>query len=103
MSFAATFYTFRKKLNSTKQPSGGSEYQIILKHGCSIIRPTISLDIGQAGNPTGYNYCYIPAFNRYYYVSDWIFENRLWTASLKVDALASFKTYIGSSNEFILR
>lgn len=103
MSFSATFYTFSKTPDSTKQPSGGTAYQIILKHGCSIIRPTVSLDIGQAGNPTAYNYCYIPEFNRYYFVSDWIFENRLWTASLKVDVLASFKSYIGSSNEFILR
>lgn len=103
MSFSATFYNFSKRPDSTKQPSGGTQYQIILKHGCSIIRPTISLDIGQAGNPTGYNYCYIPEFNRYYFVSDWIFENRLWTASLKVDALATYKSYIGSSNQYILR
>lgn len=103
MSFAATFYSFSKRLNSTKQPTGGTEYQIILKHGCSIIRPTISLDIGQAGNPTGYNYCYIPAFNRYYYVSDWVFENRLWTASLRSDALASFKSGIGASNCYVAR
>lgn len=103
MSFSATFYSFSKRLNSTKQPGGGSEYQIILKHGCSIIRPTISLDVGQAGNPTGYNYCYIPAFNRFYYASDWVFENRLWTASLRADALASFKTGIGASNCYVAR
>lgn len=104
MSFYATFYTFSKRINSTKQPTGsGSQYEIILKHGCSLLEPTISLDVGQSGNPTAYNYCYIAEFSRYYFVSDWIFENRLWTAQLKVDCLASHKTAIGSYNAYILR
>ena len=59
MSFTATFYTFSKRINSTKQPTGGSEYSIELKAGSSAINPTIRLDVGQSGNPTGYNYCYI--------------------------------------------
>lgn len=104
MSFYANFYTFSKRINSTKQPTGtGSQYDIILKHGSSLLEPTISLDVGQSGNPTALNYCYIPEFNRYYFVSDWIFENRLWTARLKVDSLASHKTSIGSYSAYVVR
>ena len=103
MSFNATFYTFSKKLNSTKQPSGGSDYSIELKADSSIINPTIKLDVGQSGNPTAYNYCYIAAFNRYYWVSNWRWAERLWTAECKVDSMASWKSNIGSYTAYVIR
>lgn len=103
MSFNATFYTFSKRLNSTKQPTGGTSFLIDLKAGSSIIGPTIKLDVGQDGNPTGYNYCYIAEFNRYYWVSNWQWENRLWTAECRVDSLASQKAGIGSYRAYVTR
>ena len=60
MSFSATFYTFQKRINSTKQPSGsGTSYDVILKDGCSIINPELQLDLGLGSSPATYNYCYI--------------------------------------------
>lgn len=103
MSFTATFYTFSKKINSTKQPSSGTDHSIILKSGCSIINPVINLDLGLSTSPAAYNYCYIPAFNRYYFVSDWVFSDRLWSARLTVDPMASFKSNIGSYSGYVLR
>lgn len=104
MSFSAQFYTFSKKVNSTKIPTGsGSQYDIILKAGCSILTPTISLDIGISSSPASFNYCYISSFNRYYFVSDWYFNERLWTAKFTVDPMASFKTDIGSYTGYVLR
>lgn len=103
MSFTATFYTFQKRINSTKQPSSGTDYSILLKDDCSILNPTIQLDIGLGTSPAAYNYCYIPAFNRYYWVSNWIFSGRLWTASCKVDPLASFKSQIGATSCYVAR
>ena len=103
MSFTATFYKFSKRINSTKTPAGGSSYSIIIKEGSSAINPTILLDVGQSGNPTEYNYCYIPDFNRYYWISDWTFSNRLWQCSLVSDPLASFKNYIGAYNAYVTR
>ena len=103
MSFNATFYTFSKRINSTKQPAGGTSFLIDLKAGSSIINPTIRLDIGQDGNPSGYNYCYIAEFNRYYWVSNWQWESRLWTAECRVDSLASHKTGIGSYRAYVTR
>lgn len=103
MSFTAIFYSFQKKINSTKQPSSGTSYDIILKHGCSTYAPTISLDLGLSSSPASYNYCYIAAFNRYYWVTEWVFEDRLWTARCKVDPLASFKSQIGATSCYIAR
>lgn len=103
MSFNATFYNFSKKQRSTAQPSSGTDYSIILKAGSTVLSPTISLDIGQSGNPTSYNYCYISEFGRYYYVSDWVWDNRLWTARCTVDPFASWKTAIGSYSGYVTR
>ena len=98
------FYTFAKRINSTKQPTGsGSEYDVIIKRGSSVINPTIELDAGLATSPANLNYAYISDWGRYYFVSDWVFSERLWTAKLSVDPLASFKTSIGSYNGYVLR
>lgn len=102
MSFSATFYTFSKRINSTKQPTGGSSYNIILKEGCSVNHPTIALDIGLASSPAALNYCYITEFGRYYWVK-WRFEDRLWIGECNVDPLASFKTQIGASSCYVAR
>ena len=102
MIFSATFYTFQKRINSTKQPTGGSSYNIILKEGCSVNHPTIALDMGLASSPAALNYCYITEFGRYYWVK-WRFEDRLWIGECNVDPLASFKTQIGSSNCYVAR
>ena len=98
------FYTFAKRINSTKQPTGtGTEYDVIIKRSSSIISPTIELDAGLATSPAAFNYAYISDWGRYYYVSDWVFNERLWTAKLSVDPLASFKTPIGSYSGYVLR
>ena len=103
MSFTATFYTFSKRINSTKQPSGGTSYSIILKAPSGVLNPNIQLDIGQDGNPSSYTYCYIAEFARYYWVSHWRWDNRLWTAECKVDSMSSWKNSIGSSTEYVIR
>lgn len=103
MSFTAVFYNFSKRLKSTKQPSGGTTYNIELKAPSGFLNPTIKLDIGQSGNPTGFNYCYIAEFNRYYWVSNWMWDNRLWVAVCKVDSMASHKTGIGSYQGYVSR
>lgn len=97
----ATFYVFPKRSNSTKQPSSGTDYNIEVKAPCNIINPEIK--IASNANPTGYNYCYIPTWGRYYWVKNWTYSNSLWTASLAVDALASYRDQIGSSTEYVVR
>ena len=104
MSFKVNLYTLSKRDNSTKQPTGtGTEYNCILKDGCGILNPTIKLDLGLTSDPSGYNYAYIASFERYYFIEEWYFEDALWTASMRVDVLATYKTEIGSSSLYVLR
>lgn len=97
----ATFYQFAKRTNSTKRPSGGQELGIDLKAPCNIINPEIK--IATQSDPTGYNYCYLPTFSRYYWVKNWTYSGGLWVASLTVDTLASYREQIGNSTEYVVR
>lgn len=97
----ATFYQFAKRTNSTKRPSGGQEFGIDLKAPCNIIDPEIK--IASQSDPTGYNYCYLPTFSRYYWVKNWTYAGGLWAASLIVDTLASYRDQIGYSTEYVVR
>lgn len=98
-----TFFTFSKRINSTKRPTGGTSYGVTLKEGCSALRPSIRLVWPGSGSPTAYNYAYISDFGRYYWVQNWTFEDRQWTADLAVDVLATYKTDIGSSSQYVTR
>lgn len=97
----ATFFQFAKRTNSTKRPSGGQGFGIDLKAPCNIIDPEIK--IATPSDPTGYNYCYIPTFSRYYWVKNWTYSGGLWNASLTVDTLASYRDQIGYSTEYVVR
>ena len=104
MSFKVNLYSLSKRDNSTKQPAGTPvEYDCILKDGCSIFTPSIKLDLGLTDDPSQYNYAYIPAFGRYYFIEDWFFTDRLWIANLNVDVLATYKTQIGNSSLYVMR
>ena len=97
----AIFYQFAKRTNSTKRPSGGQEFGIDLKAPCNIIDPEIK--IATQSDPTYFNYCYLPTFSRYYWVKNWTYSEGLWTASLTVDTLASYRDQIGNSTEYVTR
>lgn len=97
----ATFYQFAKRTNSTKRPSGGQGFGIDLKAPCNIIDPEIK--IATQSDPTGFNYCYLPTFSRYYWVKNWTYSDGLWIASLTVDTLASYRDQIGNSTEYVTR
>lgn len=104
MSFKVRLYSLKKRDNSTKQPTGtGTEFDCIMKDGCGILNPVIKLDLGLASDPSQYNYAEIPAFGRYYFIEEWYFEDRLWSASLRVDVLATYKSDIGNASLYIMR
>ena len=90
--FSAVFYTHSKRVNSTLQPSSGTSYSIDLKADSSVLNPTIELDLGQGGNPTEYNYCYIAEFKRYYWVS-WTWSNSLYRILYKISSLLKHQPY----------
>lgn len=98
------FYNFNKKINSTARPTlSGKTIDCIIKDGSSQLSPTIRIKWSSGAAPV-YNYAYIAAFGgRYYFVADWTFEDRQWTARLSVDVLATYKTNIGSLSKYVLR
>lgn len=103
MAFDVRFYTFNKNPNSTKQPAGiePETFSCVLIESTSIVNPQIAI----VGNrkPIAYNYAFIPEFNRYYFVNDWVYNAGRWTANLNVDVLASWRGDIGSSTQYVLR
>ena len=105
-------YTFEKKRNSTAQPTGtGTQIYGQGKEPLNVLAPSIAfkfpLESGGTGgliaNPTAYNYAYIQAFGRYYWITGWTNTGPLWYASMSVDPLASHKTDIGSNRCYVYR
>ena len=104
MGISVNMYTFSKYANSTEQPAGaGTSFDCVLKDTSGVINPTIALKLDMSFNVSAYNYAYIPDFERYYFVREWTWERGLWVASLDVDVLATYKTQIGVSTQYVLR
>ena len=100
--FNVTFYRYNKKARSTGTPaSGGTTYACTLKAGSTITSPTIMLDVGISSAPD-FNYARIDVWGRWYVITEWTFDERLWTASLQVDLLASYKTNIQALSAFVV-
>ena len=96
------FATSAKRFNSTLQPSmTANKRSCVLKHPCSVINPDIELD--RTGTDESYNYAYIPDFGRYYFVRDYVYSGSKIIYSLECDVLASGKTTIGNSYQYITR
>ena len=99
-----TFYQFSKRTNSTKSVDvSGTTLTCELKSSATIFNPGLVIKaVPAAWNPI-WNYCYIPAFERYYFVNNWNWLNGVWECSLICDVLASFKTEIGNLSEYVMR
>lgn len=99
-------FNFNKKTNSTKKPLATDEYVSLtgrIRTECTIINPEIDFKLEQFETAPTFNYAQIEAFNRYYFINNWTFNEGLWSASMSVDVLASFKEDIDSDREYILR
>lgn len=98
---------FAKKENSTKVPSSGTltlALQGILKEPCSIMTPIIKIErLPADAIPGDYTYARWVQADRYYFIEDWVWVNGLWEVHMKEDVLATFKTEIGNSTEYVLR
>ncbi len=99
MSITITAYSgFSKKHNSTKQPTTGTDISVVLKENTSILHPTfIVKNFSFAHN-------YIKWGSRYYYIDDIVsISNNMAEYHCSSDVLATFKTVIGSSSQYVLR
>ena len=101
MSIKANFYKFSKQIDSTEQPTGtGTPFDIVLKGAVTITAPVIELSRAAID----YNYCYIPAFGRYYFVqSATILTNDIIEYSLSEDVLATWRSSIFAASCYVLR
>lgn len=92
-------YTLSKKTNSTLRPSGtGRTVSMQLKAPSDVRSPSLEF--------AGYvseNYCYIPLWNRYYFIREKTYVNGAWTYDLECDYLATWKTEIGASTFYVNR
>ena len=99
------FWTFEKKLNSTKQPdyADSKALNVTLKDGCSVTTPVLEVAMGGENAPFKYNYVEIPNFKRFYFVNDWSYDAGKWICKLSVDVLASYRNVIHASRQFVSR
>lgn len=72
-----------------------------LRRATSIIAPEFEFIYNKVPD---FNYVYIPNFNRYYFIDNIVsLRNNVWTLSLSVDVLMSFKEQIKECDGFIAR
>lgn len=94
-----TTYNFAKEPNSTKQPSsGGTDHSVVLKEPCSLMHPVFKLH--------GFSHTdnYVKWGSRYYFIEDIVqVTNDIAEYHCREDVLATYKSYIGSSSQYITR
>lgn len=91
---------FAKENNSTKRPSTVADYtrNVVLKDNCSILAPVFIL------NGVNYEVNYVKWNNRYYFISDIIAVSKdVAEYHCNIDVLATYKTQIGSSTQYVIR
>ena len=101
------FINFTKNHKSTAVPNltGLTPISCKLKTPCTLLSPVLEIQQSPStqGSAVTANYAYIPDFNRYYYITNINFSGNLLIFTLKVDVLASWKTAITSSSQYVLR
>lgn len=92
------YTNFSKKRNSTKQPTGGTQADVVFKDGCSTENPVFLINgVDLAVNYVGFN-------GGYYFVDDIVLgNNNIYELHCSIDVLATWKTLIGSYTAFIER
>ena len=96
---AHTFYFGKvaKRKNSTLQGAVSASYDVLFKTPTSIDEPTITLH--HAGD---FDYNYAKYKENYYFVTDKVSRNNdLWEVSLELDPLATCKSEILNSTQFV--
>lgn len=95
----ATFYSgFKKRKNSTKQPTGGTSKTVALKDETSLMHPSFIV------STVDWAWNYASAWGNYYYITDIVAEtNGTFRVECAIDPLATFKTDIGNYEGYIER
>lgn len=84
------------------EPPVPLELPIDIKYPTDVLHPELMLNFSQS--PVDYNYLYIPAFDRYYWLNGWqSVSNGLWSVTGDVDELASWRSEILDLELYVLR
>lgn len=85
-----------KRKNSTLQPTLNTSFDVLLKTPTSLHTPTFTI------SAASFDYNYLKWGDRYYFVTDVVSKNNgLWEVSAVVDVLATFKSDILASTQFV--
>lgn len=97
-----SFYRYGKRSNSTRYPNyDGINVDCAIFEPCDILAPKIIVSATYA--VIGRTYCRITSFNRYYFINNWRFENGRYIAECAVDVLASWRSEILASQQYVIR
>lgn len=104
------FCSFNKKLNSTalyNYTQYGVKFECTLKENCDLLNPVLVLNLTNDSRKAliTYNYVVIEwGFKeRYYFIDDFTFKNSLIEVTLNEDYLATWKTEMLASTQYVLR
>lgn len=101
MSITVSFTTSSKKVNSTAQLTMTDSYECVFKSGCSMLRPTLFLEIATNTFPA---YTAFKIENRYYNITDIrSVRQNLFEVDGVIDVLATYRNQIGASSQYVLR
>lgn len=107
---SVTLYRGMKKdYNSTKLPADDGTIQSLatfdcaIHEPCSVQTPTIIIAAAMTYDMVTFNYAYIPAFHRYYWINDISWNDGRWWLAMSCDVLATYKTDIGASSQYVIR
>lgn len=99
-----SFWNFEKRKNSTKVPTttATATYSGEIKGDFSPLHLTVVFKLTDETTLPTYNFAQISAFSRYYFV-EWAFVDGLWCATFTVDVLASYRSQILASSQYVAR
>ena len=104
MSMTITLYNMTDEKNKiNKNISGGRDFTGTLRSDADVVNPAIRIEVS-ADVVCGYNYAYIPAFKRYYFIKNVnAYRDDLTVVTLAVDVLTTFKSSILNSKCILSR
>lgn len=101
--FDVYLFKYAKKENSTARPAleTGRLLKCTLKDTCSLNRPDFLIDFDDMNAWPDFSYIYVPVWGKYFFVRDWVNEKPLWRASCEIDVLASYRSEILASTQYV--
>lgn len=99
------FAHYEKQVDSTEVLATSDFEETLdckLKDNISVCTP--ALLIHRSDFDISYNYCYIPLWDRYYFIQDYVIETGgIWSVHLTIDVLATYRSDILASSLYVLR